>query len=373
MSKRIVLLLAVLFALPAAAQTKFLAKRAVAADTTAPEAFAITASAPTSSTCTLDWTAPHEDGASGGNVASYDCRVCTQATCSTTMDDGEYGSATTLSGEPTPSTAGSAQSPNFTASGLSASTAYVFGCKSQDEVPNVSAVSSGGTPTCTTSAPSGFCSGSFQFCDEFSGTLGNFSVVPSGDTWTIGSGVTTAPNPVAAGANTSFLVYSTLASGSTTEYVIAKLSDYVSGDQGIFIRGNSSSGSDKSYVVYYQGTNTFWSVVEYSTGNFNEDVGHCSLAFSDTDYIGVSVTGTSSSTVMKVWKYASASAPTAPPSDPPDCSWTAGTGAHTGAGSVCDVANCTPTVPANDGTALGLYVNGDVAGRKFDDFAGGGE
>jgi len=120
-------------------------------DTTAPEAIAdLAASSPTSSSCVLNWTAPHEDGASGGNVASYDCRVCTQATCSTTMDNTEYASATALTGEPTPSTAGSAQSPSFTASGLSASTAYVFACKSNDEVPNTSAVSN--SATCTTSA-----------------------------------------------------------------------------------------------------------------------------------------------------------------------------------------------------------------------------
>jgi hypothetical protein len=119
-------------------------------DTTAPEAIAsLSAGSATSSSCLLSWTAPHEDNTGGGAVTSYDCRVCTQASCSTTMDNTEFGTSTALTGEPgTPAAPGGAES--FTASGLSASTAYVFACKSADEVPNTSAVSN--SATCTTSA-----------------------------------------------------------------------------------------------------------------------------------------------------------------------------------------------------------------------------
>jgi hypothetical protein len=122
-------------------------------DSTAPEAIAdLAASAPTASACTLGWTAPHEDGAYGGAVSSYDCRVCSQAVCTTNptvMDDTEYGTATTLTGEPaSPASPGGAES--FSAGGLSASTAYVFGCKSSDGT-NASAISTQ-SGTCTTAA-----------------------------------------------------------------------------------------------------------------------------------------------------------------------------------------------------------------------------
>jgi hypothetical protein len=122
---------------------------AAAGDSTAPEAITnLAASTPTATTCLLSWTAPHEDGGSGGNVASYDCRV----RAGTTFVSGDFAGATALTGEPTPSTAGSAQSPTYTATipGASPSTAYAFACKSDDEVPNTSAISN--ATTCTTTA-----------------------------------------------------------------------------------------------------------------------------------------------------------------------------------------------------------------------------
>lgn len=123
------------------------------ADVTAPEAIAnLSAGSPTSSTCGLSWTAPHEDGASGGAVTSYDCRVCSQATCGATMDNTEFGTSTQLTGEPaTPGSPGATDS--FTAGGLAASTAYVFGCKSTDDAANTSAVSN--SATCSTTTPAG--------------------------------------------------------------------------------------------------------------------------------------------------------------------------------------------------------------------------
>ena len=103
-------------------------------DTTAPAAVAnLATSSPTSSQLTLTWTAPGDDGSSG-TATSYDIRYSTS-----TINDTNWGSATLISGEPTPTAAGTNQS--MTVGGLSASTTYYFAMKTSDEVPNVSALS----------------------------------------------------------------------------------------------------------------------------------------------------------------------------------------------------------------------------------------
>ncbi|MFC1598316.1 fibronectin type III domain-containing protein [Patescibacteria group bacterium] len=114
-----------------------------AADTTPPAAVAdLATSGATTTTVDLDWTAPGDDGNSG-TATTYDVRYSTA-----TIDEGNWAAATPATGEPSPSIAGSAES--MTVSGLTASTTYYFAIKTNDEVPNVSAISN--VPSATTSA-----------------------------------------------------------------------------------------------------------------------------------------------------------------------------------------------------------------------------
>ncbi len=103
-------------------------------DTTAPAAVTdLAAGSATTSSLTLTWTAPGDDG-STGTAASYDIRYSTS-----TIDDSNWASATQVTGEPTPSIAGTGES--MVVSGLSQTTTYYFAIKTSDEVPNVSALS----------------------------------------------------------------------------------------------------------------------------------------------------------------------------------------------------------------------------------------
>ena len=126
------------------------ATTSAAADTTAPGAVSnLTASNPSTSTIDLDWTAPGDDGSSG-TATTYDIRYSTS-----TVTDGNFSSATQVTGEPSPSVAGSAES--MTVTGLSSGTTYYFAMKTLDEVPNTSNLSNvtnattGTTPTPTPS------------------------------------------------------------------------------------------------------------------------------------------------------------------------------------------------------------------------------
>jgi hypothetical protein len=117
------------------------------ADTTAPAAVSnLAAGSPTSSSITLTWTAPGDDG-NTGTAASYDIRYRTGGA----VDDSNWTAATQVTGEPTPAAAGTNQ--NMVVSGLAASTTYYFAIKTSDEVPNTSAVSN--SPSGTTQAGSG--------------------------------------------------------------------------------------------------------------------------------------------------------------------------------------------------------------------------
>ena len=103
-------------------------------DSTAPAAVSnLTAPSSTSSSVTLNWTAPGDDG-STGTATTYDIRRSTA-----TITDANWASATAVTGEPTPAAAGTGQS--MTVSGLNASTTYYFAMKTADEVPNTSGLS----------------------------------------------------------------------------------------------------------------------------------------------------------------------------------------------------------------------------------------
>jgi len=93
----------------------------------------LSTSNPSQNSVNLSWTAPGDDGNSG-TASSYDIRYSTVS-----IDDSNWGSATQISGEPNPSSAGSSES--MTISGLSSSTTYYFAIKTSDEVPNISGLS----------------------------------------------------------------------------------------------------------------------------------------------------------------------------------------------------------------------------------------
>lgn len=105
-----------------------------AADVTPPAAVAnLSVSAPAPTSLTVSWTAPGDDG-STGTVSAYDLRRSTS-----TINSGNFTSATQVSGMPGPAVAGTAQSKSVT--GLLEGTTYYFALKTQDEVPNISSIS----------------------------------------------------------------------------------------------------------------------------------------------------------------------------------------------------------------------------------------
>ncbi len=106
----------------------------LAGDTISPAAVSNLA-APTSGSASvnLTWTAPGDDNTTG-TAASYDIRYSTS-----TITSGNWASATPVTGEPTPAVAGTNQS--FEVTGLTANTTYFFAIRTNDEVPNESAIS----------------------------------------------------------------------------------------------------------------------------------------------------------------------------------------------------------------------------------------
>jgi hypothetical protein len=110
----------------------------------------LTTSNPTSSSITLTWTAPGDDGMIG-TAHAYDIRYSTSL-----ITDANWATAIPASGEPAPLTAGTPET--FTVSGLNPSTTYYFAIKTSDEVPNespLSNVASGTTSAAAAAVPIG--------------------------------------------------------------------------------------------------------------------------------------------------------------------------------------------------------------------------
>jgi len=93
----------------------------------------LVAQSPTSSSVTLFWTAPGDDGTSG-TASEYDVRYSTSP-----ITEANWGLANQADGEPTPQIAGSSES--FVITGLDPNTTYYFAIKAADEVPNWSELS----------------------------------------------------------------------------------------------------------------------------------------------------------------------------------------------------------------------------------------
>jgi len=93
----------------------------------------------TATAVTLTWTAPGDDG-SIGQATSYDLRYST-----TPITDGNFSTATAVTGLSAPAPAGSTETTTVT--GLQPNTSYFFALKTSDEANNVSALSNVATKT----------------------------------------------------------------------------------------------------------------------------------------------------------------------------------------------------------------------------------
>jgi hypothetical protein len=118
------------------------AVKATSGDPTAPAAIAdLTVTGATGTSLTVRWSAPGDDGAAG-TAASYDIRYSTSP-----ITGGNWGSASTVSGEPAPAAAGTQQT--FTLTGLQGSRTYYIALKATDDAGNVSGLSNVATGTTT--------------------------------------------------------------------------------------------------------------------------------------------------------------------------------------------------------------------------------
>ncbi len=148
------------------------------ADTTAPSDVAdLAAGDATSSTVTLTWTAPGDDG-NTGTAAAYDIRYS-----ASTITEANWDAATQVSGEPTPAEGGSSNE-SMQVTGLTPSTTYYFAIKTADEVPNSSGLSN--IASVTTAEPPPPVArlsylGAFKLASVSSFYGGDLTFYPSGD------------------------------------------------------------------------------------------------------------------------------------------------------------------------------------------------
>ncbi len=113
-------------------------------DTTPPaQVLNLSVTAVTTTTATLSWTAPGDDG-STGTATSYEIRYS-----GAQLNNGNFSGGTIVTSPPAPTAAGTTQTKTVT--GLAPGTVYWFGLKTADEVPNWSSVSN--SPTVTTAVP----------------------------------------------------------------------------------------------------------------------------------------------------------------------------------------------------------------------------
>jgi len=122
------------------------AVRVPTADTVPPAAIAdLAVTGVTGSSIATRWTAPGDDG-NTGTATSYDVRYSTSP-----ITTSNWASATTVSGEPTPTAAGTQQT--FTVSGLSGSSTYYIAIRTTDNSGNLSPLSNVVNATTTDTVP----------------------------------------------------------------------------------------------------------------------------------------------------------------------------------------------------------------------------
>ena len=109
------------------------ATTSVSTDAERPAALAVSVSGTTSNSVTLAWSAVGDDSLTGA-AAAYDIRWSTA-----NINEGNWGSATTVTGEPTPGAPGVSQ--NFVVAGLDRNVDLYFAIKVRDEANHWSALS----------------------------------------------------------------------------------------------------------------------------------------------------------------------------------------------------------------------------------------
>ena len=118
------------------------AMKSTSGDLTAPAAIAdLSVTGATGTSLSIRWTAPGDDGTTG-TATTYDVRYSTSP-----ITNGNFASATPVTGEPAPAVAGTVQT--MTVTGLSGSQIYYIAMKTTDNVGNLSAMSN--VPSGTTS------------------------------------------------------------------------------------------------------------------------------------------------------------------------------------------------------------------------------
>jgi len=380
-----------LLSLSAQAEVKILGVKNPPGDGTAPDAISdLTASLPTANSCFLSWTAPGDDGASG-TAASYDCR----RRAGSTFVEANWTGATSAGTPPTPSVAGSTES--FTSSGLLSSTQYAFACKTSDEVPNISPISSPAA-TCTTSAPT-FCSTmSSTFCDEFEtddlatnwdqrlGTwtmdAGNNNLLTSPSTGWTQSHCVSNGNPYFCCGQSSpnecrglGLTAKTAATTGNGMWAAVQLPT-IGSDEGLILRATGVDG-DRADNIYYNAGVIWWGDI-FSDGQYGLDHASCTQSMSNGDYLVAQISGTSAATArdVKVWVVSSASPPTGLPGGTPTCEfYNSGTctgnnccrkNGVAGTSCTCVTTNCGGGVPTT-GNRAGIWVF--QSANTFNNFA----
>lgn len=221
-------------------------------DTTAPAAISdLSIANRTTLSIALNWTAPGDDGTTG-TARTYDVRYSTSP-----ISEANWSSATQVSGEPTPGSAGSSQS--LTINGLSQGTTYYFAIKTADEVPNWSAISNAlsGSTLSDNTAPGAITnlaignrawdsvtlSWTAPGDDGSTGTAQvydiRYSTSPiTSANWASATQVSNEPSPRPAGSSESFTVTGLIP--STSYYFAVKAADEVGNWSGV---SNSPSGT----------------------------------------------------------------------------------------------------------------------------------
>ena len=208
-------------------------------------------------TVTLNWSAPGDDGDSG-TASAYDIRYSTA-----TIAEANWAAAMQATGEPSPQTAGSAES--YTVTNLSPSTTYYFAIKASDEVGNWSALSNvvsaitdaeqdapaalddlaAANPTDSSIALTWTATGD----DGTSGTASEYDIRYSSSpinisNWNSATQVQNEPAPQPTGSQESFTVYGL--NENSTYYFAVKVADEVPNWSGL---SNVASGVTETEAV----------------------------------------------------------------------------------------------------------------------------
>lgn len=202
------------------------------------------------SSASIEWTAPAEDGSSGGPVQSYDIRYSTSL-----ITQSNFLFTTQAPNPPGPAFPGVIQ--NFAIAGLAGSTTYYFAITSRDEVGNASLISN--VPFATTS--------------ELVCTVDDFSTPTFGLQWTLGSEFVVTDGEM---ENTAIddgwehvAVYNAIKNATEVSLQYGVGSDVTGrGGTGLALMLDDSSSTANGYLCYIKTDNTIqlWTIIGGSPG-----------------------------------------------------------------------------------------------------------